>query len=185
MEDFLSARLTKEFEARSAFERKADDLFIAFLQRRGMTEDALLLEHETHYKTTVAEREQRVASDEELADLRAMLSTHGVAPVTDSVKKYCAQKTGRKAEGLWSFVASFRAEKKKTDKAQQKRQPKGRSTGARGEEGGADDDVEPKKLFNEDAVAEDMAAQTMVDMGFSEADITNALEPERCIGQVM
>ena len=45
-EDFLSARLTKEFEARSAFESKADTLFAAFLQRRGMTEDALLLERE-------------------------------------------------------------------------------------------------------------------------------------------
>ena len=99
-------------EARSAFESKAGALFTAFLQRCGVTEDALLLQHETHYKTTVAEREQRVASDEELADLRAMLSTHGVAPVTDSVKKYCAQKTGRKAEGLWSVVASFRAEEK-------------------------------------------------------------------------
>ena len=78
-----------------------------------MTEGMLLLEHDTHYKTTVAEREQRVASDEELAELRAMLSTHGVTPVTDIVKKYCTQKTGRKAEGLWSFVASFRAEKRR------------------------------------------------------------------------
>ena len=72
-----------------------------------------MLEHETHYKTTVAQREQRAASDEELTDLRAMMLTHGVVPVTDSVKKYCAQKTGHKAEGLWSFVASFRAEKKR------------------------------------------------------------------------
>ena len=61
-EDFLSARLTKEFEARSAFESKAGALFTAFLQRRGMTEDSLLLEHERHYKTTVTEREKRVAS---------------------------------------------------------------------------------------------------------------------------
>ena len=125
-EDFLSARLTKEFEARSTFESKADALFTAFLERRGMTEDALVVEHEIHYKRIVADEKGRAASDEELADLRAMLSTHGVAPVTDSVKKYCAQKTGRKAEGLWSFVASFRVEKKKTEKAQKKGQRKGR-----------------------------------------------------------
>ena len=36
-EDFLSARLTKEFEARSAFESKAGALCTAFPQRRGMT----------------------------------------------------------------------------------------------------------------------------------------------------
>ena len=110
-EDFLSARLTNEFEAKSAFESKAGALFTAFLQRRGITEEALLRQHEEHYKAIVVEKEKRIASDEELADLRAMLSTHGVAPLTDSVKKYCADKSGRKVGGLWSFVASFRAEK--------------------------------------------------------------------------
>ena len=71
------------------------------------------------------------------------------APIIDSVKKYCAQKTGRKAEGLWGFVASFRAEeKKRTDKAQQKRESKCKSTGARGEEGVVDDDVEPNKTVH-------------------------------------
>ena len=143
-----------------------------------------MLEHEHHYKTTVAEREQRIVSDEELADLRAMLSTQGVAPVTDSVKKYCAQKTGRKGEGLWSIMASFRVERKKIDKAQQKQKPKGKITGAPGEKGDADDNVEPNKLFTEDAAAEDNALKTMVDMGFNEADITKALEKHRlCLGK--
>ena len=112
-EDFLSARLTKEFEARSHFESRADASFTAFLQSRGIKEDFLLQEHADHYTTNVAERELRIVSHEELADLRAMLSTQGVAPVPDSVKTYCAQKTGRKGEGRWSIMASFRVEKRR------------------------------------------------------------------------
>ena len=34
----------------------------------------------------------------------------------------------------------------------------------------------PKNLLTEDVVAEDMAAHTMVGMGFNVADVTNALE---------
>ena len=35
--EFVAARLTREFAARSAFESNADDLAVAFLRHRGMS----------------------------------------------------------------------------------------------------------------------------------------------------
>ena len=115
----------------------------------------------------------RVVSAAELADLRAMLATKGVAPVTDSVTNYCAQKTGRKAEGLWSFVASFRAEKKKPAKGKKKTESKATNAlpGDHGEE--MQGHIQPNKVEPD---SKDSAAQTMVEMGFAVGDITTALE---------
>ena len=50
LEDFLAARLTREFKARCAFESKADDLFASFLQQRGMSLESLVQTHEQHFK---------------------------------------------------------------------------------------------------------------------------------------
>ena len=55
-------------------------------------------------------------SEEELKDLRAMLTAESVAPVSDSVTSYAQQKAGQKTAGLWTFVASLRAQKAKTGK---------------------------------------------------------------------
>ena len=49
LEDFIAARLTREFEARSAFESKADDMFAAFLQQRGTSEEALMQAHANYF----------------------------------------------------------------------------------------------------------------------------------------
>ena len=57
-----------------------------------------------------------MASNTELVDLCAMLTTTGVAPVSDSIASYAQQMAGQKTAGLWSFVASFRDEKRKTKK---------------------------------------------------------------------
>ena len=88
IEDFVAARLTRDFEARSAFEAKADALFLAYLARRGMTPEALVRAHEDHFKQATRALEQREASDSEISDLRAMLAINGVAPISDSVAKY-------------------------------------------------------------------------------------------------
>ena len=83
--DFLSVRLTKEFSARAEFESKADAMFARLLERRGTSPEALLAEHEQHLRTTTQAKEAREPTDAELADLRAMLSAEGMAPVSDSV----------------------------------------------------------------------------------------------------
>ena len=107
----MAARLTREFEARSNFEQKADSMLAHMLERRGVSPETLLLAHEEHLTARLRAQEHRAPSDAELADLRSMLATEGVSPVSNSVTQYCAQKTGRKGAGLWSCVASFRAEK--------------------------------------------------------------------------
>ena len=194
IEDFVAARLTRDFEARSAFEAKADVLFTEYLERRGTTPEALLRAHEEHFKQATRTAEQREPSDIELADLRAMLAVTGVAPVSDSVATYCAEKSGRKGVGLWSFVASFRAEKKGKAK---EREPKegpsevGDTSAARP----CQSPAPPRALVATGASAEaptqsggdvatqrdiirseDFAAQAMQDMGFQADDIARALE---------
>ena len=110
---FLSARLTREFSARADFEHKADALFANPLERCGTSHDALLAEHERRLRAPTLASEGREPTDAELCDMRAMLSVAGVAPVSDSVMRHCEQQAGRKGAGLWSFVVSFRAEKKR------------------------------------------------------------------------
>ena len=117
----MAARLTRDFEARSAFEAKADALFLAHLARRGTTPEALVRAHEDHFKQATRALEQRGPSATEISDLRAMLAINGAAPISDSVATYCAEKSGRKGVGLRAFVASFRAEKKGKTK---EREPK-------------------------------------------------------------
>ena len=98
-----------------------------------------------------------------------MLSAVGVAPVSDSASRHCEQYSGRKAAGLWSFVTSFRAEKKS-------KPAKGarRSLGLHAAPG---QDCGPTRPASTAASVDEInAAQTMADMGFKEADITRALE---------
>ena len=71
--DFVAARLTREFAARSTFESNADDLAVAFLHHRGMSQESFVQAHECHFKATEA-RKSREASEAELADLRGMLN---------------------------------------------------------------------------------------------------------------
>ena len=155
--DFLAARLTREFSARAEFEQQADAMFLKLLERRGTSHEALLAEHERHLQAQTLAQEGRDPTGAEIADLRAMLSAVGVAPVSDSVTRYCEQQSGRKAGGLWSFVASFRAEKKSAP-----------AKGGRRRAGTKAADAVPAD--------EDAAAQTMADMGFKQVDITRALE---------
>ena len=48
MEEFVAARLAREFEARSTFEQKADSMFAHMLEQRGVSPEALLRAHEEH-----------------------------------------------------------------------------------------------------------------------------------------
>jgi len=98
--DFLAARLTREFSARAEFEQQADAMFLKLLERRGTSHEALLAEHERHLQAQTLAQEGRDPTGAEIADLRAMLSAVGVAPVSDSVTRYCEQQSGRKAGGL-------------------------------------------------------------------------------------
>ena len=66
--------------------------------------------HEEHFRQATRALAQREPFDMEISDLQAMLAINGVAPVSDSVAAYCAEKSGRKGVGLWGFVAAFRAE---------------------------------------------------------------------------
>ena len=182
MEEFVAARLTREFEARSTFEQKADSMFAHMLERRGVSPEALLRAHEEHQTAGLQAQEHRVPSDAELADLRSMLATEGVAPVSDSVKQYCSQKTGRKEGGLWSFVASFRAEKSLSAKGKRKasgaRAAAGPAKRPRANEQSAQSQLGSSASTSSTgaAVSDDSAAQSMREMGFAVKDITHALE---------
>ena len=77
-----------------------------------MSAEALVAQHEKHLQATTLAKESRHPTNAEIIDLRAMLSAVGVAPVSDSASRHCEHYSGRKAAGLWSFVTSFRAEKK-------------------------------------------------------------------------
>ena len=166
--DFLAARLTREFAARADFESKADGMFADLLQRRGTSLEALLAEHEEHLRASTLLKDGRLPSSAELADMRAMLRASGVASISESATAFCEQHSGRKALGLWSFVAAFRAQRKpRGGTGRKERGQAGLGPGAASSGG---------TLPPDGAVAEDAAAQTMIDMGFAEADITRALE---------
>ena len=173
--DFLSARLTKDFFARAEFESKADAVFARLLERRGTSPEALLAEHEQHLRTTTLAKEGREPNDAELADLRAMLSAVGVAPISDSVSRYCEEQSGRKATGLWSIVASFRAQKPKKKNPGQALPARGKS-GSGGKTSSTQTGTQGPAASEAEAAAEASAAATMIDMGFNEVDITRALE---------
>ena len=98
--DFLAARLTREFSARADFEHKADALFVKLLERRGMSAEALVAQHEKDLQATTLAKEGRHPTNAEVTDLRAMLSAVGVAPVSDSASRHCQHHSGRKAAGL-------------------------------------------------------------------------------------
>ena len=169
--DFVAARLTREFAARCAFESYADDLVEKFLQQRGLSVESLVQAHQTHFKAMEA-RNGRDASEAELADLRAMLCAEGVAPVSESIASYSKEHAGQKNAGLWSFVASFRAEKRKT------KAPGTASAAPKGSPGiGSSCTLEEDAaVLQASAAAEESARQSMVGMGFSSVDITTALE---------
>ena len=160
LEDFVSIRLSREFEARSAFELKADMMFTAFLQKRDSSAEQLLKAHLAHFKATVMALENHPASEPQLQDLTAMLDVRGVAPVSESVKKWSEMKTGRRTEGLWGFVASFRADK-------QRKQPRSEKP-----------KIQRKEASNtqEEATSQENAAELMMSLGFRVEDITVALE---------
>ena len=99
LQDFVAARLTREFTARSAVESKADDMFADFLPNRGMSVEALVQAHKKHFKAAVAKEEHQEASEAELVDLHGMLITKGVAPVSDSIATYSQQRVGQKIAG--------------------------------------------------------------------------------------
>ena len=87
-------------------------MFCELFERRGTPREAHLAEHARHLEAQILAQEGRGPTDAEITDMRAMLSAVGAAPVSGSATRYCEQQSCRKAGGLWSFVASFRAEKK-------------------------------------------------------------------------
>ena len=177
VEDFIAARLSREFEARSAFEQRADSMFASFLERRGTSVDALLAAHEQDLTARTQNLYGRLPTEEELMDLRAMLSTTGVAPVSDSIANYCAEHSGRKGAGIWSIVAAFRAQPKKASKrASRGSQPQASESGAQALPGIAKPQTQRHTDTHILAEAEDIIAQNMIGMGFKEGDITRALE---------
>ena len=66
LEDFIGIRVSREFEARAAFELKADIMFTAFLQKRGSSQEQLLDAHLAHFRATVMALESRSATESEL-----------------------------------------------------------------------------------------------------------------------
>ena len=101
-----------------------------------------------------------------------MLLVDGVKPVSPSIEKYCQEHAGQKNAGLWSFVASFRAQQRKTKAPRTaKAAPKGRP-----EQCPSNSPEEDPDVVQASATAEESSRQTMVEMGFTEEDITNALE---------
>ena len=112
IEDFWTARFSKEFRAREAFESWADQCHDALLLARGIDEGEHIQRHQSHMQAVVRGRHQREATEEELDDVQQMLLHRGVAPVFDSVSRAGFGKRDREAGGgLWSIVASFRAAK--------------------------------------------------------------------------
>jgi hypothetical protein len=124
--DFLSVRFSKEFQSRSSFETRADELHDALFAERGIVEDLHIREHQQHLQNKLKADHGREATDEELRDIEQMLRTRGVAPVSDCVLRAGAQKNGGiSSGGLWSIVSSFRADKSAAKaKAKQKGRPK-------------------------------------------------------------
>ena len=155
--EFLATRLTREFSARATFECHAGAAFLELLRRRGTSHEALLAVREKPSHRQAQEREGRDPSGAEIADVRVMLSAEGAAPVSDSAARFCGQQDGRKATGAWSFVASFRAEKKSRSPREARRS------------------AAPQTAVAAPA-DQDAAAQTMIDMGFKEADVSRALQ---------
>ena len=62
LEDFLAVRLTKDFQAREAFEIQADALHDAFLERHGITEEAHLQGHRAHLRASLLKSDARKTS---------------------------------------------------------------------------------------------------------------------------
>ena len=90
----------------TTFEAEADAMFVAYLARRGATPEALARAHEDYFKQTARAFQHRDPSDIEILDWRAMLTTKGAAPISDSVVSYCSEKSGRKTVGLWGCAAN-------------------------------------------------------------------------------
>ena len=115
LEDFLAVRFSKEFRARESFEAWADGRHDSLLAARGLDEGQHIQQHQQHLRGFLRQKHQREATERELRDLEQMLRARGVASVSESVLRAGAGKQGRGGRaGLWSIVASFRAEKQAT-----------------------------------------------------------------------
>ena len=157
-------------------------MFAAFLAKHRLTMETLVEEHGKHFARVTATKESREVSEEELKDLRAMLTAESVAPVSDSVTSYAQQKAGQKTAGPWTFVASLRAQKSKTEKkdkakgkTEKQKSARGKGSSSAAAEACAPPTEKPDAA-EEQANLQESARQLMVDMGFSLADITMALE---------
>jgi len=116
LEEFLAVRLTKEFQLREAFETLADDLHDAFMQTHGITQEMQIDAHRKQLQQHLMTTEARVASEVELQDIEIMLSQRGVKPVSDSVNAWGEKQTAKRGGGgLWTIVASFRADRRAKD----------------------------------------------------------------------
>ena len=141
IQDFLAVRLSREFIARCAFEARADQLHDALLISRGIDEQEHIRDHEKHLQDKVRSEWQRDITSAERADLEQMLCRRGVAPVSDSALRLGAVKSGSSnAGGLWSIVASFRADKSNAKKEESKKQQR-RGSGKTSSAGGGSDIV--------------------------------------------
>ena len=122
LEDFLAVRLTKDFQARESFEIQADTRHDEFLSSRGISQDSQLAAHRAHLHASLLQKEAREPTEAEHQDLQTMLQQHGVAPVSDSVRRWGQDRVGRKAGGgLWTIISSFRADKSAKDLGDKKR----------------------------------------------------------------
>ena len=112
IQDFLAARFSKEFTARSSFETRADSLHDCTLEARMLCERSQIEAHQQHLRRKLQLEHRREASAAELADIADMLCRRGVAPVSDSALCLGEGKSDARAGGgLWSIVASFRADR--------------------------------------------------------------------------
>ena len=144
--EFIEARLSHDFIQRSEFEKKADNLFVSTLEKQRISPAALMDAHERHLEKTTRCKEGRPPDAHETADLRTMLSAEGVAPIPDKALAEFEAQSCAKSSGLWSIIASFRAQKKASGKE--------------------DRNKKPRKL----------TVRALVDLGFRSSDATRAVE---------
>jgi len=109
--DFLAVRLNTGFKLREDFEARADTAHDAFMLGRGLGCALEVLAHLNHFTESLRIQEKREPSEEELDDIRHMLSQRGVRRIPDSVMKEAMRRHGTSAGmPLTQIVQSLRGQ---------------------------------------------------------------------------
>ena len=96
--DFLSVRLTTDFKKREVFEAWADGAHLATMVNMGVSEASEVAAHVTHLNEQYMKQLGRRAREEEIQDLKNMLSARGVASVPEETLTALQAAASLKAE---------------------------------------------------------------------------------------